>query len=81
MGSARSQILRVSRDVVAEWNSQPKLQEVLREVRPDFARTMDDLAVAVYEAGNRARLREDGFQDAKLTGAHTHEINSAEFVR
>lgn len=83
MGSTqtRSRILRVSRDVAAEWRSQPKLQEALRELRPGFAQVMDDLAQAVYEAGNRARLREEGFQDAKLSGAHPHEVDSAEFVR
>jgi predicted Zn-dependent protease len=79
--SARSRILRISRDVVAEWNLQPKLQEVLREARPEFARTMDELAQAVYESGNRARLQEAAVERAKLAGAHAHELNARELVR
>lgn len=81
MSGARSRILRVSRDVVAEWNDQPRLRDALREVRPGFAQVLDELAQAVYESGNRARLREEGFETARAAGAHTHELNSAEFVR
>jgi hypothetical protein len=81
VSGARSRILRYSREVVAEWTSQPVLQEALRELRPGFAKVMDDLTQAVFESGNRARLREEGFQDAKLSGAHPHELDSAELVR
>jgi hypothetical protein len=83
MGSTKTRalILRVSREVVAEWESDPGLQEALRELRPGFAQTMDRLTAGVFEAGNRARLREEGFETARVTGAHTSEIDSAEFVR
>jgi len=81
MSGARSRILRISRDVVAEWNSQPVLRQALLELRPGFAQVMDELAQAVHESGNRARLREQGFEDAKLAGAHVHELDSAELIR
>jgi len=81
MAGARSRILRISRDVVAEWESQPRLQEALRELRPGFARVMDELSQAVYESGNRARLREAAFEDARVSGAHVHEVDSRELVR
>jgi hypothetical protein len=81
VSGTRSRILRVSRNVVAEWNDQPKLQEALHELRPGFAQVMDELAQAVHESGHRAQLREEGFEDARISGAHTHELDSAEFVR
>lgn len=81
MSGTRARILRHSRDVVAEWNSQPQLQEALHELRPGFAQAMDELAQAVYESGNRARMRENAFEAARVSGAHTHEVDSAELVR
>lgn len=81
MAGARSRILRHARDVVEEWNAQPILQDALRELRPGFAAVMDELAQAVYESGNRAQLREEGFEAARESGAHTHELDSSELVR
>jgi len=79
--STRARILRISRDVVAEWNDQPNLREALHELRPDFARAMDALAQAVYEAGNRARLADQAFEDARISGAFPHEVAQKELVR
>jgi len=79
--SNRTRILRISRDVVAEWNDQPVLREALHELRPGFAQSMDKLAEAVFASGNRARLAEQAFEDAKASGAFPHEVAQKELVR
>lgn len=79
--SNRSRILRLSREVTAEWDGQPGLRDVLHEMRPDFARAMDELAAAVFASGNRARLAGAAFEDAKISGAFPHEVAQKELVR
>lgn len=79
--SNRSRILRISREVTAEWNSQPGLRDALHELRPGFAQVMDQLSEAVFASGNRARLAEAAFEDAKISGAFPHEVAQKELVR
>lgn len=79
--SNRSRILRLSREVVAEWGEQGQLRAALHELRPTFARVMDELAEAVFASGNRARLAEAAFEDAKASGAFPHEVAQKELVR
>lgn len=79
--SARAQIVSLSRVVIREWLDDERLREALHEIRPGFARVMDELADETRRNSNEVRIGEKRLEGAKVSGAFAHEVSAAELVR